>query len=58
MKALAFVLLAAGAVLGYGARLILDKLYKKEYGEKEIGILKSVGLITALAGAVIIFTIK
>lgn len=58
MKALAFALLTAGAVVAYGARLILDKLYKKEYGEKEIGILKSIGLFTALAGAVIIFTIK
>ena len=58
MKSLAFVLLAIGAVIAYGARLFLDKLYKKEYGEKEVGILKSIGLITALAGAIIIFTIK
>lgn len=58
MKALAFVLLVAGAFIAYGAKLILDKFYKKEYDEKEVGILKSVGLLMALAGAVIIFTIK
>ena len=58
MKILAFALLIIGAAIAYGAKLILDKLYKKGYGEKEIGILKSIGLFTALAGAIIIFTIK
>lgn len=58
MKILAFVLLAVGAILAYGSGFFLNKFYKKEFGEKEVGILKSVGLITALAGAIIIFTIK
>lgn len=58
MKILALVLLVIGAVMAYGAKPILDKFYKKEFCEKEIGILKSVGLIVALAGAIIIFTIK
>ncbi len=58
MKILSFALLVIGAVTAYGAKFFLDKFYKKEYSEKEIGILKSAGLFTALAGAIIIFTIK
>ncbi|MBQ6998779.1 MAG: hypothetical protein IJN62_03220 [Clostridia bacterium] len=58
MKILSLALLVVGAVIAYGARFFLDKFYKKECSEKEIGILKSVGLFIALAGAIIIFTIK
>ena len=58
MKILSLVLLAVGAITAYGAKFFLDRFYKKEYSEKEIGILKSVGLFIALAGAIIIFTIK
>lgn len=58
MKILSLALLIAGAVIAYGAKFFLSKFYKKEYSEKEIAILKSVGLFTALAGAIIIFTIK
>lgn len=58
MKILSLVLLAVGAITAYGAKFFLARFYKKEYSEKEIGILKSVGLFIALAGAIIIFTIK
>jgi len=58
MKILSLVLLVVGAITVYGAKFFLDRFYKKEYSEKEIGILKSVGLFIALAGAIIIFTIK
>ncbi len=58
MKILSLALLVVGAVTAYGARFFLDKFYKKEYSEKEIGVLKSIGLFIALAGAIIIFTIK
>ncbi len=58
MKILSLVLLAVGAITAYGAKFFLDRFYKKEYSEKEIGILKSAGLFIALAGAIIIFTIK
>lgn len=58
MEILAFVLLIAGAVVGYGARPILEKVLKRDVTDKEAGIWKSVGLIAAFAGAVIIFIIK
>lgn len=58
MKILSLALLFIGAVIAYGARFLLNKFYRKEYSEREIGILKSVGLFVALAGAIIIFTIK
>lgn len=57
MKILALALLLIGAVMAYGAKFFLGKFYKKEYGEKEIGVLKTIGLFVALAGAIIIFTI-
>ena len=58
MEILAFALLIAGAILGYGAGPLLEKVLKREATEREVGIWKSVGLLTALAGAVIIFIIK
>ena len=58
MKILAFVLLIAGALVGYCAGPVLEKVLKREPTDKEIGIWKSVGLITAFVGAVIIFIIK
>ena len=58
MKIFALVLLVIGAIVVYGSGFFLDKFYKKEYNEKQVGILKSVGLVIALAGAIIIFTIK
>lgn len=57
MRIIAFVLLVIGALISYCATFFLDKFYKKEYGEKEIAVLKSVGLFTALAGAIIIFVV-
>ena len=58
MEILAFVLLIAGAALGYCARPILEKVLKRDITDKEAGIWKSVGLITAFVGAIIIFIIK
>ena len=57
MRIIAFILLVIGAFLSYGATFLLDRFYKKEYAEKEIATLKSVGLFTALAGAIIIFVV-
>jgi len=57
MRIIALILLAVGACISYGAKPILDKFSKQEYGEKEVAVLKSVGLFTALAGAIIIFVI-
>lgn len=58
MEILAFILLIAGAIVGYGARPILEKVLKRDATDKEVGIWKSVGLITAFVGAIIIFIIK
>lgn len=55
MKILAFALIIIGAVLVYGARPILKKVFKKEGGEKETAVLKTAGLLIALVGAIIIF---
>jgi len=57
MRIIALILLAVGACISYGAKPILDKFSKQEYGEKEVAVLKTVGLFTALAGAIIIFVI-
>ncbi len=57
LLALSLVLLAAGAVIAYGARKWLEKFYKQPYDEKEVSILKSVGLLFVLAGAVILFLV-
>lgn len=58
MKILAFILLVAGAAVGYGAKPIYENILKKECDEKKMAILKSVGLFVALLGAIIIFVIK
>ena len=58
MEILAFILLIAGAIVGYGARPIFEKVLKRDVTDKEVGIWKSVGLVIALAGAIIIFIIK
>ena len=58
MEILAFILLIAGAIVGYGARPIFEKVLKRDVTDKEVGIWKSVGLDIALAGAIIIFIIK
>lgn len=55
MKIVSCILLVLGAVIAYGSNLILSKFYKKEYGEKEVAVLKTIGLLVALAGAIIIF---
>ncbi len=57
MKILALCLLAIGAIVAYGSNLILSKFYHKEFGEKETAIVKTVGLLIALVGAIIIFVI-
>jgi len=57
MRILAFALLVIGAVVAYGANALLKTFYKKDYGEKELAVLKTVGLLIALAGAIIIFVI-
>lgn len=57
MKILALCLLAVGAFAVYGSNLILSKFSKKEYGEKEIATVKTIGLLIAVCGAIIIFVI-
>lgn len=54
---ISFVLLIVGAVLAYGARKLLEKFYKQPFDEKEIGILKSIGLLTVMAGAILLFVV-
>ena len=58
MTILALALLIIGAVITYGSRFIFENVIKKEYGDKEIASLKTIGLFIALVGAVIIFVIK
>lgn len=55
MKIVSFIMLVVGAVITYGSNFILSKFYKKEYSDKEIAVLKNIGLFIALAGAIIIF---
>ena len=50
--AISAILLVGGAVISYGARKLLETFYKQPFDEKEVGILKSIGLFTVLAGAV------
>ena len=57
MKILALCLLLVGALLVYGANPILSRFHGKEFGEKEIATVKTIGLFVALAGAIIIFVI-
>jgi len=56
MKAAALSLLVIGAVIAYGARWILQWL-GKPCGEKEVVMVKSVGLVLALVAAVCIFVL-
>lgn len=58
MKFATILILIAGAIVVYGAKPILKKVNGRKPTEKEIGILKSVGLIIALLGAMLIFTTK
>lgn len=58
MKFLPIVFLVIGAILVYGAKPILKKANRRRAAEKEIGILKSIGLMIALLGAILIFTMK
>ncbi len=57
LLALSIVLIVVGAVISYGARKWLEKFYKRPYDEKEISILKSIGLLTVLIGAVLLFVV-
>ena len=57
MKIFALILLLIGAFVTYGANFVLEKILKKESGEKEVAVTKLVGLLIALAGAIIIFVL-
>ena len=57
MKIFALVLLLLGAFITYGANFVLEKILKKESGEKEVATVKTCGLLIALAGAIIIFVL-
>ena len=50
------ILLAAGAVLGYGARWLAPKLFAKG-GDRAVVPMKVVGLALALLGALILLDI-
>lgn len=52
---LSIVLMVIGAILVYGAKLILHKIYKKEPTMKALIILKTVGLILVLIAMYLIF---
>lgn len=54
---ISFVLLVLGAIIAYGARKLLEKFYNQPFDEKEIGILKSIGLLTVVAGAILLFVV-
>jgi hypothetical protein len=56
MKLLAIVLLLAGGILGYGGKQI-SRLIFNDISDKNVLIIKLIGLILAACGAVIFFKI-
>lgn len=58
MKILAFILVAVGAVISYGAKKIVEDVIKKDDTDKKYtGMVKLTGFVLVLIGAIIVFKI-
>lgn len=58
MKVLAFILLVIGAFISYGAKKIVEDVMKKDDTDKKYtGMVKLIGFVLVLIGAIIIFKI-
>lgn len=56
MKFLAFVLVIIGAFVCYGSKMIVENIIKKDDTDKKYtGMVKLVGFVLALVGAIIVF---
>lgn len=56
MKILALALVAIGAFISYGAKYILQNIIKKEDADnKYTSLLKVLGFVVVLAGAILVF---
>lgn len=57
-KVLVLLLIVAGAAISFGAKKIAPAILKREPEDKDIVLVKSVGLVLVFVAAVITFTIK
>ena len=58
VKVLVLILILAGAIIDFGASKIAPAVLKREPDDKDIVVVKAVGLVLVFAAAVITFTVK